>query len=170
MRRVLAGCSCSWSRETLELRFTPGASSDLIESKLGSPAEALARIAWRPLTPRLVATALAISGQERVRWTKDGRLPHSGQAVARRGSLLSIPTYSVEAIENLAAHPEISRLGGSTMRRYAHDRSSYKHILISHLTVGSAPAIRGPLRFSVLLLWHGAKREAGVKPELPPQL
>jgi hypothetical protein len=91
----------------LELRFTPGVSADLIESKLGNLAEALARIAWRPLTPRLVAAALGISGQERSRWTKDGRLPHSGQVVARRGSLLSIPTYSVEAVENLVAHPEI---------------------------------------------------------------
>jgi len=79
----------------------------LIAGKLGDLADALAEIAWRPLTPRLVGAVLGISCQERARWTKDGRLPHSGHVVDRRGNPVSIPTYSVEVIEKLAGHPEI---------------------------------------------------------------
>jgi len=81
--------------------------SDQIEGKLSEVAEALARVAWRPLTPRLVAEALGISGQERARWTKDGRLRHSGQAAVRRGNSPSTPTYSVGVIQNLVVYPEI---------------------------------------------------------------
>jgi hypothetical protein len=44
----------------------------LIAGKLGDLANALAE--RRPLTPRLVGAVLGISGQERARWTKDGRL------------------------------------------------------------------------------------------------
>src|SRR5580700_6776554 len=89
-----ANCSCNWCPKLLELRCATEVSTDLIEGKLDDLAEALARIAWRPLTPRLVAAALGISGQERARWTKDGRLPQSGQVLVRRGPLLSVPTYS----------------------------------------------------------------------------
>jgi hypothetical protein len=77
------------------------------EGNLDDLAEALTRIAWRPLTPRLVVMALGISGRERARWTKDGRLPPSGQVFAHRGHLLSVPTYSVGLVEELLAHPEI---------------------------------------------------------------
>jgi hypothetical protein len=54
--------------------------------------------------------------QERARWTKDGRLPHSGQVAASRGNPVSIPTYSVEVIENLAGHPEIVRAWREALR------------------------------------------------------
>ena len=65
-------------------------------------------IAWRPLTPRLVAAVLGmISGQERARWSKDGRLPTSGPAHFRRASTIAVPTYSVAVIERLLASPEI---------------------------------------------------------------
>jgi hypothetical protein len=106
VRRVVTGAACSWNPKLLELTCVSEASA-LFEGKLGNLANALARIAWRPLTPRLVGAVLGISGQERARWTKDGRLPHSGQVAARRGNPVSIPTYSVEVIENLAGHPEI---------------------------------------------------------------
>ena len=107
IRRVFANCSCNWCPKLLELRCATEVSTDLIEGKLDDLAEALARIAWRPLTRRLVAAALGISGQERARWTKDGRLPQSGQVLVRRGPLLSVPTYSVGVIEDLAAQPKI---------------------------------------------------------------
>jgi len=94
-----------WDPQLRELTCATDTSPE-VESKLDSLAEALTRIAWRPLTPRFVAAALGISAQERVRWTKDGRLPPSGQAFARRGALLSVPTYAVTLIEELAAHPE----------------------------------------------------------------
>jgi len=80
---------------------------DLIDGKLSDLAVALARIAWRPLTPQLVAVALGISGQERARWTKDGRLPHSDQVHdCRGGRRLPIPTYTAALIEDLAVHRE----------------------------------------------------------------
>jgi len=104
MHRVF-GRGSRWDPQLRELRFVPGAFPET-DGKLDNLAEALARIAWRPLTPRLVAAALGISGQERVRWTKDGRLPQSGQALARRSALLPVPTYAVTLIEELAAHPE----------------------------------------------------------------
>jgi hypothetical protein len=104
VRRIVTGDACSWNPKLLELTSEARA---LIEGKLGDLANALAEIAWRPLTPRLVGAALGISGRERARWTKDGRLPHSGHVVARRGNPFSIPTYSVEVIEKLAGHPEI---------------------------------------------------------------
>jgi hypothetical protein len=107
MRRVFAGFSCNWSSEAQELQFPTGVSRGAIEGKLNELAEALARIAWRPLTPRLVAEALNISGQERVRWTKDGRLPQSGQMLVRGKQLLAVPPYSVMLIEQLAARPEV---------------------------------------------------------------
>jgi hypothetical protein len=66
----------------------------------------LARIAWRPLTPRLVAEVLKISGQERVRWTKDGRLPTSGRELVQQRQLIAVPIYAVELIASLAAQPE----------------------------------------------------------------
>ena len=107
VRRVFAGSFFGWSPETMELRCAPETSVDLINGKLSDLAVALARIAWRPLTPQLVAAALGISGQERARWTKDGRLPHSDQVHDRRGGgRLPIPTYTVALIEDLAVHPE----------------------------------------------------------------
>jgi hypothetical protein len=75
IRRIFAGCSCGWCPGLLELKCGCEA-SDQIEGKIGEVVEALARVAWRPVTPRLVAEALGISGQERARWSKDGRLPH----------------------------------------------------------------------------------------------
>jgi hypothetical protein len=108
IRRVCAAGFCSWSSQLLELRCVPEAAADVIEGNLDDLAKALARIAWRPLTPRLVVMALGISGRERARWTKDGRLPPSGQVFAHRGHLLSVPTYSVRLVEDLAARPEIS--------------------------------------------------------------
>jgi hypothetical protein len=70
-------------------------------------AKELSRIAWRPLTPRLVAIALNISGAERLRWTKDGRLRPAGAVRSQQGQVISMPTYSVENIDELASHPEI---------------------------------------------------------------
>jgi hypothetical protein len=45
----------------------------------------LTAIAFRPFTPRLLVTALSITNQERLRWTKDGRLRTSGSVTIRRG-------------------------------------------------------------------------------------
>jgi hypothetical protein len=70
-------------------------------------AEALPEIARRPLTPRLLLTALNITTRERLRWTKDGRLPLAGRVQVRRGAVFSVPTYAVSFVERLAGCPDI---------------------------------------------------------------
>jgi hypothetical protein len=67
----------------------------------------LTAIAFRPFTPRLLVTALSITNQERLRWTKDGRLRTSGSVTIRRGQLINVPTYDVGMVEALLAKPSI---------------------------------------------------------------
>jgi hypothetical protein len=67
----------------------------------------LTAIAFRPFTPRLLVTALSITNQERLRWTKDGRLRTSGSVTIRRGQLINVPTYDVGVVEALLAEPSI---------------------------------------------------------------
>jgi hypothetical protein len=68
----------------------------------------LAEIAWRPLTPKLLLTALHISTRERLRWTKDGRLRTSGKLLIRNGVVaFSVPTYPVSVVEQLANTPDV---------------------------------------------------------------
>lgn len=69
--------------------------------------ENLCAIADRPLTPRELLAALPITNKERVRWTKDGRLPRSGSVTIRRGHLISVPTYSVSNVERIKSDPGI---------------------------------------------------------------
>lgn len=64
-------------------------------------------IAKRPLSPNLVEALLGISSQERLRWTKDGRLPTSGRATLRKGAVISIATHPADKILALAADPSI---------------------------------------------------------------
>jgi len=66
----------------------------------------LDRIAWRPLTSRLVEEALGISTSERSRWTKDGRLKRSGTDLIRRGQPVGLSTYAVTEIAKLMNEPE----------------------------------------------------------------
>ncbi len=71
---------------------------------------ALVLPASRPLTPRLVLSALPISAQERLRWTKDGRLLQAGAVTIRRAHSISVATYAVETISELAEDPSIIAL------------------------------------------------------------
>jgi len=64
-------------------------------------ASMMTRIAARPLPGRVVIQVLGISNRERIRWTKDGRLPAGGFANIRRGHLMSIPTYDPDRIQAL---------------------------------------------------------------------
>jgi len=69
-----AFCPGRWRPTLLELMRPPEA-SNVIEDKFGGLGDALARIAWPPLTPRRVDAGLGISAQERARWTKDAACP-----------------------------------------------------------------------------------------------
>ncbi|HEY4201159.1 MAG TPA: hypothetical protein VGM83_11415 [Devosiaceae bacterium] len=64
----------------------------------------IAAIIEAPLTGGQVERALAISGKERRRWTKDGRLPTCAKSVSGRSAkLFSLPLYDVERIAGHAA-------------------------------------------------------------------
>jgi hypothetical protein len=65
----------------------------------------LRTIASRPLTPRLVQDVLGITARERLRWTKDGRLPTKGVVSFRRGQSISVRTYAPESIAKLLSDP-----------------------------------------------------------------
>jgi hypothetical protein len=69
----------------------------------------LLNIADRRLTPRLVRLALGITAQERLRWTKDGRLPRAGMTTFRTSQKIKIDTYAVEEIEKLAADQSVMK-------------------------------------------------------------
>tara|TARA_B100001057_G_scaffold93036_1_gene89386 strand:- start:1397 stop:1606 length:210 start_codon:yes stop_codon:yes gene_type:complete len=56
-----------------------------IAGRLEESAEILDAIATRALTPKEICKALEISNQERLRWTKDGRLKTSGTLGAAAG-------------------------------------------------------------------------------------
>lgn len=85
------------------------ATTDSDEALLDGLAESLSRIAKRPLTARLVLAALDISNQERLRWTKDGRLPQSGTAYVRKGQLIACPLYDADLVARLMERPDIIR-------------------------------------------------------------
>jgi hypothetical protein len=70
-------------------------------------AHALVLPATRPLTPRQVLQVLPINTQERLRWTKDGRMPQSGTVKMRRAHIVSVPTYAVDTIAALVADTSI---------------------------------------------------------------
>jgi hypothetical protein len=59
------------------------------------------------LTPRAVEQVLGISTRERLKWTKDGRLPRSGSASFRRGHDIHISLHPADKIAALAANPSI---------------------------------------------------------------
>jgi hypothetical protein len=95
-----------WVEDTLTLEVeSPDALP--LDEVITRSTHALLLPALRPLTPRLVLDALPISTQERLRWTKDGRLAHSGAVTIRRGQPVSVTTYAVETIAALAADPAI---------------------------------------------------------------
>lgn len=102
---LAAPCDRAWEKDRFAVcvRVEP----DSVGAILTRCACALTAPAMRPLTPRLVRKALPISNQERLRWTKDGRLPQSGSVSIRRAQPISVPTYAVHVIEALLAHPNI---------------------------------------------------------------
>lgn len=65
------------------------------------------KIALRPYTAKEVRERLFITNKERLRWTKDGRLPPAQYNIIRRGQKISVPTYSVTGIDELARVPAV---------------------------------------------------------------
>ncbi len=77
-----------------------------LEGTLDDLDDLLAGIAERPLTAHQVEQALAITAQERSRWTKDKRLPSAGTDLIRRGQVIGLSTYPVDAIAQLIGRPQ----------------------------------------------------------------
>jgi hypothetical protein len=67
--------------------------------------DAVEDIAFRPLSPKDVERSLHITAQERIRWTKDGRLKTSGSGSFRKGQAITFKTYCVVAALKSAANP-----------------------------------------------------------------
>ena len=69
--------------------------------------KSLVAMARRPLTPPMIEEALDITVHERLRWTKERRLPISGHASFRKGQKIVVVTYPVDEISDLMRTPEI---------------------------------------------------------------
>lgn len=67
----------------------------------------LERIAHKPISQRQVERLLDISANERLRWSKDGRLRRSGTAQILRGAKIMLYTYPPREVERLLGAPEI---------------------------------------------------------------
>lgn len=65
------------------------------------------KIANRVLQPQEVEQLLAITSKERLRWTKDGRLPYEGEGSFKKGTNISFFTYPASKILYLASRPAI---------------------------------------------------------------
>ncbi|UFZ02658.1 hypothetical protein LQG66_25735 [Bradyrhizobium ontarionense] len=69
--------------------------------------ERLGLLQQQPLSAKTVEQILSISGAERRRWSKDGRLPSAGQSFFSQGKKqVSLPIYAPEVIRSLAARPD----------------------------------------------------------------
>jgi hypothetical protein len=92
----------SWESDTsIGLALSIG--HPTMRSLLDRLTERLSAIAERPLTPKELLAALPITNRERLRWTKDHRLTRSGGIQIRQGQIITIPTYSVSAVEGILA-------------------------------------------------------------------
>jgi hypothetical protein len=106
LKRAFAACSRDWDDTGLELTVS---ADQATSARLAIPrlAKTLAEIAFRPLAPRFLVAALNITTRERLRWTKDGRLPTSDAVLINRAQVIAIPTYAVSLVEELSARPDI---------------------------------------------------------------
>jgi hypothetical protein len=66
----------------------------------------IAAIVAAPLSGAAVERLLGITGEERRRWTRDGRLPTCAKSVAgRSGHLFSLPLYAADIVLQLDQRP-----------------------------------------------------------------
>ncbi len=93
------------TRNHAALRWKP--SSAQSRALLDGLATKLATLAKKPLTPKELMSAIPMTNAERIRWTKDGRLPRSGSAMIKRGQQIPVSSYSVNGIEKLLLTPDI---------------------------------------------------------------
>jgi hypothetical protein len=107
-RAAAAGASPSGNRSVIfPLHCTAAAHSlaDMLRRRIDE-------IATRAIARRHVERVLRITQSECTRWTKDGRLPRSGNLIINRGKhqRVQVSMYSPEAVADLASRPEVINL------------------------------------------------------------
>ena len=84
------------------IRVEAPKSTNSLATFLRDADRAIEKISKRQLHPREVEALLSITSRERIRWTKEGRLPTSGRGSFRKGQLIQFPTYPIRVILALA--------------------------------------------------------------------
>jgi DNA-binding GntR family transcriptional regulator len=70
--------------------------------------KSLTALAAERLTPKAVEEALGISSKERIRWTKEGRLPRSGTGTFKKGAhVFQHSLHPADKIADLAENPAV---------------------------------------------------------------
>jgi hypothetical protein len=100
-----AGCSADQHPDHVTITATGLTSEDLAGACLAVEGK-LEALRLKPLSSRAVEMVLSISSAERRRWSKDGRLPHIGNALVKIGKKqLSLFVYSPATIQAIASAP-----------------------------------------------------------------
>ncbi|ASP31319.1 hypothetical protein CHH26_14570 [Qipengyuania flava] len=102
LRKHLSGQErVRWIKNAIVISFDDAEEKRGIARRLEESAEILDAIATRALTPKEICMALEISNQERLRWTKDGRLKTSGTLTFKTGRRVTVSTYSAHWVADL---------------------------------------------------------------------
>ncbi len=102
LRKHLSGQErVRWIKNAIVISFDNAEGKQGIARRLEESADILDAIATRALTPKEICKALENSNQERLRWTKDGRLKTSGTLTFAAGRRVTVPTYSARWVADL---------------------------------------------------------------------
>ncbi|WP_313293074.1 hypothetical protein [Rhizobium rhizoryzae] len=86
----------------------PGELSRRLHHRLRNIDERLMAIIEAPVPPRVVEKCLGITGRERSRWMKDGRLPSCARHRSNRTEAsFSVPYFPAQLVDELCKHPDI---------------------------------------------------------------
>ncbi|MEP3145450.1 hypothetical protein [Qipengyuania citrea] len=108
LRKHLSGQErVRWIENAIVLSSNNAEGKHGIAKRLKECADILDAIATRALTPKEICKALEISNQERLRWTKDGRLKTSGTLTFAAGRRVTVPTYSARWVADLVKNHRI---------------------------------------------------------------
>lgn len=101
--RVWSGFShATWQGDTLAMPPNAHGLDEKTDLPISESATLLDAIASRPLSPKELCGVLRISKQERLRWTKDGRLKPSGTLTFKAAQPVTVPTYSAHLVTELS--------------------------------------------------------------------
>ena len=108
LRRYLTGLQdAKWEVDAVHFPIRSQIDEQALKSITDDIANTLEATAARAMTPKEICKALNITYQERLRWTKDGRLKTSGVASFSKANTVSISTYPAYAIHDLIKDPSV---------------------------------------------------------------